>query len=196
MDKPACVINPKTGRAVKSDSKLGKQILAGKVKKEPKEPNTMYKKSSDVKPNREDFKKKKQLEKYNNRKNILNEYKIKLENFIDYFSMDNLKTKIKFGSHYTDAKNIFQKYNELYKEIVNLEKMSHINENGTYDSTQLLQFKKDNKKLMDDFENNNRKVDVVKKLQKILSKMKGILPENLSKVKQNIGLLMFGNLLI
>lgn len=57
METPKCVINPKTGRAVRADSKLGKQILAGNVKKEPhtmykkpigpvkpKEPHTMYKK--------------------------------------------------------------------------------------------------------------------------------------------------------
>jgi len=55
MDKPHCIINPKTNRAVKIDSKLGKQILTsqkephtqykkpiGPVK--PKEPNTQYKK--------------------------------------------------------------------------------------------------------------------------------------------------------
>lgn len=47
MENPKCVINPKTKRAVKADSKLGKQILESKkeVKPEPKkEPNTMYKK--------------------------------------------------------------------------------------------------------------------------------------------------------
>lgn len=91
MDKPKCVINPKSGRAVKADSRLGKQILAGNVKKEPhkmykkqigpvkpkipnqqyqkpvgpvkpKEPNSMYKSSNDVRPNRKDFEKKKELE--------------------------------------------------------------------------------------------------------------------------------------
>ena len=36
MDKKECVINPKTGRAVKSDSKIGKMILGGKPKAEPK----------------------------------------------------------------------------------------------------------------------------------------------------------------
>ena len=43
MDKPTCVINSKTKRAVKADSKLGKQILASQ-KNVKKEPNTMYKK--------------------------------------------------------------------------------------------------------------------------------------------------------
>ena len=38
MDKPTCVINPKTKRAVKADSKLGKQILGGNFKKEPVKP--------------------------------------------------------------------------------------------------------------------------------------------------------------
>jgi hypothetical protein len=66
MDKPHCIINPKTNRAVKIDSRLGKQILASQknVKKEPhtphkkpigpvkpKEPNQMYKKKiGPVKP--------------------------------------------------------------------------------------------------------------------------------------------------
>ena len=36
MDKKECVINPKTGRAVKADSKIGKMILGGKPKAEPK----------------------------------------------------------------------------------------------------------------------------------------------------------------
>ena len=36
MDKRECVINPKTGRAVKADSKIGKMILGGKPKAEPK----------------------------------------------------------------------------------------------------------------------------------------------------------------
>lgn len=43
MDKATCVINPKTKRAVKADSRLGKQILASQ-KNVKKEPNTMYKK--------------------------------------------------------------------------------------------------------------------------------------------------------
>tara|TARA_Y100000385_G_C13024090_1_gene607593 strand:+ start:63 stop:941 length:879 start_codon:yes stop_codon:yes gene_type:complete len=45
MDKPNCVINPKTNRAVKADSKLGKQILASQKKNVKKEPNQMYKKA-------------------------------------------------------------------------------------------------------------------------------------------------------
>lgn len=43
MDKPHCIINPKTNRAVKIDSRLGKQILASQ-KNVKKEPNKMYKK--------------------------------------------------------------------------------------------------------------------------------------------------------
>jgi len=43
MDKQHCIINPKTNRAVKIDSKLGKQILASQ-KDVKKEPHTQYKK--------------------------------------------------------------------------------------------------------------------------------------------------------
>lgn len=65
MDKKECVINPKTGRAVKADSKIGKMILEGKTKAEPKKnvPHTMYKDAKAVRPNRADFEKKKELEK-------------------------------------------------------------------------------------------------------------------------------------
>ena len=59
MDNPKCVINPITKRAVKADSKLGKQILA----KQNKTANTQYKKADDVRPNRKDYDKKKELEK-------------------------------------------------------------------------------------------------------------------------------------
>jgi len=44
MDKQHCIINPKTNRAVKIDSKLGKQILASQ-KDVKKEPHTQYKKA-------------------------------------------------------------------------------------------------------------------------------------------------------
>lgn len=78
MDKKNCVINPKTGRAVKADSKIGKMILGIKAqpkkaepkKAEPKKveakknvPHTMYKDAKAVHPNRADFEKKKELEK-------------------------------------------------------------------------------------------------------------------------------------
>ncbi len=43
MENPHCIINPKTNRAVKIDSKLGKQILASQ-KNVKKEPHTQYKK--------------------------------------------------------------------------------------------------------------------------------------------------------
>lgn len=59
MDKPKCVINPKTKRAVKADSKLGRQILA----EQNKTAHTQYKNANDVRPNRKDFEKKKELEK-------------------------------------------------------------------------------------------------------------------------------------
>ena len=46
-----CVINPLTGRAVKTTSRLGKKIMKDKENQD-KKPHTMYKSSNDVKPNR------------------------------------------------------------------------------------------------------------------------------------------------
>ena len=65
MDKPECVINPKSGRAVKTSGKLGQKMLqeqqnAGKT------PHAMYTSASDVGPHGKDSAKRKELE--NNRK--------------------------------------------------------------------------------------------------------------------------------
>ena len=64
MNTPSCVVNPKTGRAVKASGKIGKMILAEKKDKpaaksadKPKV-NTMYKDAKAVRPNRTDFEKK------------------------------------------------------------------------------------------------------------------------------------------
>ena len=119
MDKPKCVINPKSGRAVKADSRLGKQILAGNAKKEPhkmykkpigpvkpkipnqqyqkpvgpvkpKEPNSMYKSSNDVRPNRKYFEKKKELETNGNNDKLVEKIVNEMKDFNEYFHYGNL----------------------------------------------------------------------------------------------------------
>ena len=62
MDKPECVINPKSGRAVKTSGKLGQKILKKNNRMQKKTPHTMCKSASDVGPNRKDFEKQKELE--------------------------------------------------------------------------------------------------------------------------------------
>ena len=62
MDKPECVMNPKSGRAVKTSGKLGQKMLQEQQNAETT-PHTMCKSASDVRPHRKDFEKKKELEK-------------------------------------------------------------------------------------------------------------------------------------
>ena len=62
MDKPECVMNPKSGRAVQTSGKLGQKMLQEQQNAETT-PHTMYTSVSDVRPNRKDLKKNKELEK-------------------------------------------------------------------------------------------------------------------------------------
>ena len=61
MDKPECVMNPKSGRAVKTSGKLGQKMLQEQQNAETT-PHTMYTSASDVRPNGKDFEKKNELE--------------------------------------------------------------------------------------------------------------------------------------
>ena len=61
MDKPECVMNPKSGRAVKTSGKLGQKMLQEQQNAETT-PHTMYTSASDVRRNRKDFEKQKELE--------------------------------------------------------------------------------------------------------------------------------------
>ena len=61
MDKPECVMNPKSGRAVKTSGKLGQKMLQEQQNAETT-PHTMCTSASDVRPNGKDFEKKKELE--------------------------------------------------------------------------------------------------------------------------------------
>ena len=61
MDKPECVMNPKSGRAVKTSGKLGQKMLQEQQNAETT-PHTMYTSASDVRPNGKDFEKQKELE--------------------------------------------------------------------------------------------------------------------------------------
>ena len=54
MDKPECVINPKSGRAVRTSGKLGQKLLQEQQNAE-KTPHTMYTSASDVRLNGKDF---------------------------------------------------------------------------------------------------------------------------------------------
>ena len=54
MDKPECVMNPKSGRAVKTSGKLGQKMLQEQQNAETT-PHTMCKSASDVRPNRKGF---------------------------------------------------------------------------------------------------------------------------------------------
>ena len=58
MDKPECVMNPKSGRAVKTSGKLGQKMLQEQQNAE-KTPHTMCKSARDVRPNGKDFETKK-----------------------------------------------------------------------------------------------------------------------------------------
>jgi len=206
MNTPECVINPKSGRAVKTSGKLGKQILASQKdgKKEPhtqykkpigpvkpKEAYTQYKSANDVRPNRKDFEKKKELEKNGNIS--IKEYKQKIEDFIEYFSIEKMKKKIKFGSHTNDALQLHNDYNKLYKELVDLEKKLMMGNNGLYDSTILNNFKKDNKDLIKIFENKTKKINVNRKIQSIILKMPQIPKELIPKLKVKLSLMIYGN---
>ena len=64
MEKPECVINPKSGRAVKTSGKLGQKMLQEQQNAETT-PHAMCKSASDVRPNRKEFETKK-----NNLKNL------------------------------------------------------------------------------------------------------------------------------
>ena len=67
MDKPECVINPKSGRAVKTSGKLGQKILQEQQNAE-KTPHPMYKSASDARPNGNDLGTKKELGQKNTKK--------------------------------------------------------------------------------------------------------------------------------
>ena len=58
MDKPECVINPKSGRAVKTSGKLGQKMLQEQQNAETT-PHAMCTSASDVRPHRKDFEKQK-----------------------------------------------------------------------------------------------------------------------------------------
>ena len=62
MDKPECVMNPKSGRAVKTSVKLGQKMLQEQQNAETT-PHAMYTSASDVMHNRKDFKKKERTRK-------------------------------------------------------------------------------------------------------------------------------------
>ena len=62
MDKPECVMNPKSGRAVQTSGKLGQKMLQEQQNAETT-PHAMYTSTSDVRPNGKDFETKKELEK-------------------------------------------------------------------------------------------------------------------------------------
>ena len=66
MDKPECVINPKSGRAVKTSGKLGQKMLQEQQNAETT-PHTMCKSASDVRPNGKDFEKKERIRKKANK---------------------------------------------------------------------------------------------------------------------------------
>ena len=83
-----CVINPLTGRAVKTTSRLGKKIMKDKENQDEK-PHTMYKSAKSVKPNRDNFEIKKGLiedwfsltlkQRNEHRKDIYEKYKTELD---------------------------------------------------------------------------------------------------------------------
>jgi len=123
MDKPNCVINPKTNRAVKADSKLGKQILASQKKNVKKESNQMYKKPiGPVKPKElnQMYKKpiypKKSLKPDYTKEGYF-EDKIDLYNFLK--SLVNLKPEVKnlYKKHKLDISTFIKKIHEMDKRI-------------------------------------------------------------------------------
>ena len=63
MDKPECVINPKSGRAVQTSGKLGQKMLQEQQNAETT-PHAMCTSASDVRPNGKDFEEKKELEQF------------------------------------------------------------------------------------------------------------------------------------
>ena len=83
-----CVINPLTGRAVKTTGRIGKKIMKDKENKDEK-PHTMYKSAKSVKPNRDNFEIKKGLiedwfsltlkQRNEHRKDIYEKYKTELD---------------------------------------------------------------------------------------------------------------------
>ena len=60
MDKPECVINPKSGRAVQTSGKLGQKMLQEQQNAETT-PRTMCTSASDVRPNGNDSETKKRF---------------------------------------------------------------------------------------------------------------------------------------
>jgi len=146
METPKCVINPKSGRAVRTDSKLGKQILAGNVKKEantqykkpigpvkpkeantqykkaigpvkPKEANTQYKSANDVRPNRKDFEKKKELQKNENNESLVDKIVNEMKDFNEYFHYGNIYKITSKETLESDISKITDKFSNDAKSI-------------------------------------------------------------------------------
>ena len=132
MENPKCVINPKSGRAVRTDSKLGKQILASQknVKKEPntmykkpigpvkpKEPNTQYKSANDVRPNRKDFEKKKELQKNANNESLVDKIVNEMKDFNEHFQYGNIYKITSKETLESDISKITDKFSNDAKSI-------------------------------------------------------------------------------
>jgi rRNA processing protein Gar1 len=99
MSTPSCVINPKTGRAVKADSKIGKMILGGKPKTEPKK----------VEP------KKIEPKKVEPKKETLNIFEL-MKNFNLYFKETNLQNLITKNKE--NEKDILTEISNKYNEYI------------------------------------------------------------------------------
>ncbi len=132
MENPKCVINPKSGRAVRTDSKLGKQILASQknVKKEPntmykkpigpvkpKEANTQYKSANDVRPNQKDFEKKKELQKNANNESLVDKIVNEMKDFNEHFQYGNIYKITSKETLESDISKITDKFSNDAKSI-------------------------------------------------------------------------------
>jgi len=132
MNTPECVINPKSGRAVKTSGKLGKQILASQKdgKKEPhtqykkpigpvkpKEAYTQYKSANDVRPNRKDFEKKKELQKNGNNESLVDKTVNEMKDFNEYFQYGNIYKITSKETLESDISKITDKFSNDAKSI-------------------------------------------------------------------------------
>ena len=109
MDKKECVINPKTGRAVKADSKIGKMILGGKPKAEPKKVEPKKAEPKKVEP------KKVEPKKVEPKKETLNIFEL-MNNFNLYFQETNLQDLITKNKE--NEKDILTEISNKYNEYI------------------------------------------------------------------------------
>ena len=114
MTDPNCVINPRSGRAVKTSGKLGQKILKEQQNVN-KKPHIMYKSANEVRPNRKDFNKKKELEKSKMVENKTNNLFV-LKNTLKQIAKEHPTLKMDYWE-LLEPQEFFKKLNKIDNSI-------------------------------------------------------------------------------